>query len=30
MSEMLDLKKEKNFFETRVTEYRTGGGLTWD
>ena len=30
MSEMLDLKKEKNFFETRVTEYRTGGGLAWD
>lgn len=30
MSEMLDLKKEKNFFETRVTEYRTGGALRWD
>jgi len=30
MSEVLDLKKEKNFFETRVTEYRTGGTLTWD
>lgn len=30
MSEMLDLKKEKNFFETRVTEYRTGGSLSWD
>ncbi len=29
MSEMLDLKKEKNFFETRVTEYRSGG-LRWD
>ena len=29
MSEMIDLKKEKNFFESRVTEYR-GGGLTWD
>src|SRR5262249_46854404 len=25
MSEMIDLKKEKNFFETRVTEYQTGG-----
>ena len=30
MSEMLDLKKEKNFFETRVTEYQTGGSLHWD
>ena len=29
MSEVLDLKKEKNFFETRVTEYQTGGALTW-
>jgi ribonucleoside-diphosphate reductase beta chain len=29
MSEMLDLKKEKNFFETRVTEYQTGGTLSW-
>jgi len=29
MSEMIDLKKEKNFFETRVTEYQTGGTLTW-
>ncbi len=30
MSEILDLKKEKNFFETRVTEYQTGGVLIWD
>lgn len=30
MSEMNDLKKEKNFFETRVTEYQTGGALNWD
>jgi len=30
MSEMIDLKKEKNFFETRVTEYQTGGALNWD
>ena len=30
MSEILDLKKEKNFFETRVTEYQTGGALDWD
>jgi ribonucleoside-diphosphate reductase beta chain len=26
----MDLKKEKNFFETRVTDYQTGGALTWD
>jgi ribonucleoside-diphosphate reductase beta chain len=30
MSEVMDLKKEKNFFETRVTEYQTGGALSWD
>ena len=30
MSEMLDLKKEQNFFERRVTEYQTGGALSWD
>jgi len=30
MSELIDLKKEKNFFETRVTEYQTGGALNWD
>jgi ribonucleoside-diphosphate reductase beta chain len=30
MSEMMDLKKEKNFFETRVIEYQTGGALSWD
>jgi len=30
MSEMIDLKKERNFFETRVIEYQTGGALTWD
>jgi ribonucleoside-diphosphate reductase beta chain len=30
MSEMLDLKKEKNFFETRVIEYQTGGTLSWE
>lgn len=29
MSEAVDLSKEKNFFETRVTEYRTGGALNW-
>lgn len=30
MSETMDLAKEKNFFETRVTEYQTGGTLSWD
>ncbi len=30
MSETMDLSKEKNFFETRVTEYQTGGTLSWD
>jgi ribonucleoside-diphosphate reductase beta chain len=29
MSEAIDLAKEKNFFETRVTEYKTGGTLDW-
>ena len=29
MSEMADLKKEKNFFETRVIDYQTGGALEW-
>ena len=30
MSEIMDLGKEKNFFETRVTDYQTGGALEWD
>jgi ribonucleoside-diphosphate reductase beta chain len=30
MSETIDLGKEKNFFESRVTEYRSGSSLTWD
>lgn len=30
MSEMMDLRKEKNFFETRVIEYQGGGSLSWD
>jgi ribonucleoside-diphosphate reductase beta chain len=30
MSEAMDLKKEKNFFETRVIEYQNGGSLAWD
>ncbi len=29
MSETMDLAKEKNFFETRVTEYQTAGSLKW-
>jgi len=29
MGEAIDLNKEKNFFETRVTEYKTGGQLSW-
>lgn len=29
MSETIDLAKEKNFFETRVTEYQSSGGLEW-
>ncbi len=29
MSEIIDLRKEKNFFETRVTEYQVGGTLEW-
>lgn len=30
MSEMMDLRKESNFFERRVTEYQVGGTLEWD
>ncbi len=30
MSQSTDLSKEKNFFETRVTEYQTGASLSWD
>lgn len=29
MSEAIDLSKKKNFFETRVTEYKVGGSLEW-
>lgn len=29
MSEIIDLKKEKNFFETTVTEYKQSGSLEW-
>jgi ribonucleoside-diphosphate reductase beta chain len=30
MSQATDLAKEKNFFETRVTEYQAGAALAWD
>lgn len=30
MSQSTDLNKEKNFFETRVTEYQNGGALDWN
>jgi hypothetical protein len=30
MSELIDLRKEQNFFETRVIEYQTGGALSWE
>lgn len=29
MGETIDLQKEKNFFETRVTEYQTAASLQW-
>ncbi|EDY85321.1 ribonucleoside-diphosphate reductase, beta subunit [gamma proteobacterium HTCC5015] len=29
LDEQANMRKEKNFFETRVTEYQVGGGLTW-
>ena len=29
MAEQVDLNKEKNFFETQVTEYQSGGSLDW-
>jgi len=29
LDEQANVRKEKNFFETRVTEYQTGGGLKW-
>ncbi|MEH6456720.1 MAG: ribonucleotide-diphosphate reductase subunit beta [Cocleimonas sp.] len=29
LDEQANMKKEKNFFETRVTEYQTGGALEW-
>ena len=30
LDEQANMRKEKNFFETRVTEYQTGGALNWD
>jgi len=27
---LLSGRSQKNFFETRVTEYQTGGALSWD
>ncbi|MBL3528637.1 MAG: ribonucleotide-diphosphate reductase subunit beta [gamma proteobacterium endosymbiont of Lamellibrachia anaximandri] len=30
LDEQANLRKEKNFFETRVTEYQAGGALNWD
>lgn len=30
LDEQSNMRKEKNFFETRVTEYQTGGALKWD
>lgn len=30
MSQVVDLNKEKNFFETRVTEYQSAGSLDWE
>lgn len=30
LDEQANIRKEKNFFETKVTEYQTGGALSWD
>ena len=30
LDEQANMKKEKNFFETKVTEYQSGSGLNWD
>jgi ribonucleoside-diphosphate reductase beta chain len=30
MCKMIDLKKARDFFETRVIEYQSGGALSWD
>ena len=30
LDEQVNIRKEKNFFETRVMEYQVGGALNWD
>ena len=30
LDEQANMRKEKNFFETRVTEYQTGAALSWE
>jgi ribonucleoside-diphosphate reductase beta chain len=30
LSEAIDLRKQKNFFESRVTEYQSAAALSWD
>ncbi|HNQ75505.1 MAG TPA: ribonucleotide reductase, partial [Pseudothauera hydrothermalis] len=30
LDEQANLRKKKNFFETRVTEYQSGGALSWE
>jgi len=30
LDEQANIRKEKNFFETKVTEYQTGSALNWD
>lgn len=30
LDEQANLRKQKNFFETRVTEYQSGGALVWE
>lgn len=30
MSETIDLRKEKDFFETRIIDHRNGGSLSWE
>ena len=30
LDEQVNIKKEKNFFETKVTEYQSGSALEWD
>jgi hypothetical protein len=30
VSEAMDIKKEKNFFEIHVIEYQNGGALNWE